>query len=111
MFEHREILELASYTKDGNETILINSAEIIEIDFKIKFYPIPIKDRLIINANNLTEKVQVKILDYTGKIVYSEEISFFNGKHVIEFSSYNSGIYIVELTFNDKKLTKKVLKQ
>ena len=71
----------------------------------ISVYPNPASDLLNINSNN--QILSIKILNYTGQIV-AENI--FNSKEVIiNTSTFNSGIYFIQIETEKGISTKKVV--
>ena len=75
------------------------------IENSVKLYPIPSQDRLSIKSDN---KIQtIKIYDLRGKCIsiYSDINSNYTE---LKLTSFNNGIYIVELLINDNIIRKKV---
>ena len=72
---------------------------------ELKVYPNPVKDNFTVDyttANTTEEKVAIKMIDQTGRIVISKEFDLLEGqiKEKIELNEYSiaSGIYILQLT-------------
>jgi hypothetical protein len=67
----------------------------------VSVYPNPVVDQLFFkNADNITNG-QIKIYDYTGKLVVCQE---YNSK--LDVSKLNKGLYILEVTAKNKILFK-----
>jgi len=59
-------------------------------------------------------KVSVKVMDITGKIVYSEnESNKSEGKHTLNINAtaFNSGVYYVTIATDEAQVTKKLIKK
>ncbi|MCO5230417.1 MAG: T9SS type A sorting domain-containing protein [Chitinophagales bacterium] len=68
---------------------------------EIKIFPIPAKDIINIQLpENTSSKLNISILDYTGKQIYNSSNSI-SGVHQIDCSHLPSGMYI--LTVSDEK--------
>lgn len=76
-----------------------------ELDFKL--YPNPINDFLNIEVDNI-EEYRLKVYNVLGTLML--ERSFIGRKQAIDISFLQSGIYILELLSNEKKIATKFLK-
>lgn len=59
-------------------------------------------------------KVSVKVMDITGKVVYSEnESNKSEGKHTLNINAtaFNSGVYYVTIATDEAQVTKKLIKK
>ncbi len=84
----------------------ITSSENLSIA-KATVWPNPIKD--VVNITlfaNLPTKGNISIIDNTGKIVLTKQISISKGNNYYKLntSSFNRGIYILSITTNDEKI-------
>ena len=79
----------------------INENEVI-------LYPIPATDIIHIDLK-IKENVQINLLSIDGKKLVSMKASSY--KNSIDLSSYQKGIYFVEIKCNDQVLVKKVIKE
>jgi len=62
----------------------------------LKMYPNPVKDYLSIDVGDSNvSNVEISIIDLSGKIVYCKKSN--NTVNTIDVSSYNSGLYFVEV--------------
>ena len=80
------------------------------MDLNVNIYPNPTSSSLNIDYNkNTNSNLSIKILDVTGKEVFSNTLYLLN--NTIDLSSLDAGIYILRIT-NDEgsSITKKILK-
>ena len=70
-------------------------------------FPNPAKDNLTIEG--LKENSSVRILNTVGQLVYSNLIE--GSKAVINVSSFDDGVYILQIDMNGKIVTTKFVKQ
>ncbi len=91
------------------QTFTINNLSIEEFDDKVsvKYYPNPVKDRLMISSIQNIEKVTISSI--TGLIVNSLSINDLTNFN-IDFTNFNSGIYLVSLFSGKGKEVVKVIK-
>ena len=79
----------------------------------IIIYPNPASGKT--NISIFAEKdelVTVNIRDYTGKLVYSQKAQISKGKNIIPITNlnvYSDGVYHVQLLFDDKMYTIKLI--
>ncbi|MFA7272471.1 MAG: CotH kinase family protein [Crocinitomicaceae bacterium] len=86
--------------------------ELSLINFEI--YPNPFNERIeIVFHSTLNETVQIKLLDASGRIVLDANYPSENGLQTIQLqnlSHLSSGVYFLELTVGNEKVTKKIIK-
>ena len=75
-------------------------------DKQLNVYPNPIKNNLHITSS-LSEQVDIKIYTILGEILLEEKIT---NTTTINTESFKTGIYLVEFTSGNKKITKKLIK-
>ena len=63
-------------------------------------YPNPVSDRLTVQLPTGSEKAEVSIIDYTGRLVFSKTIS--SNDTSIDVQSISKGIYIIRVASNAK---------
>ena len=82
------------YTNITNlsENMLINN---------VKVYPNPTNDQLFVSFDNF-ESANIKLTDYTGRVVLKKQNYFINHERYIDLSFLPSGLYLLSLNFNDK---------
>ena len=87
------------------ENALLDNSDVV-------LYPNPATDNLsiIINAKS-SNKGQVNVLDITGKVLSSQNITLENGNNVINQNTNDltSGIYFVQVKYNESFITKKLV--
>lgn len=93
-----------SCTDLGNHTQTLSTIDFTVEDIRI--YPNPVKDRLHINLNN-SEKTTIKVYDILGKQVLNETL-YRSGN--VNTSPLNKGIYIIKITYGDRSISKKLIK-
>ena len=77
---------------------------------KILIYPNPVQDNLLIVNKNVKElKLNVRLLDINGHIVYNEVAFGFHNK--IDVSTIPSGLYFIQIITDGSILNKKIIKQ
>ena len=73
-----------------------------------KLYPNPSRNGIFqLNLLNDYKKVKVHISNMSGKLIKIEERQFAQKNIVIDLSSYPSGIYIINITADGKRLSPK----
>jgi len=72
---------------------------------QIRVYPNPVKDWLKINGT--TETYGAKIYDFTGRIQFEEKNI---QQSTIDVSSFQNGIYFIEISFEDQSVVRKFVK-
>ncbi|MEX2590397.1 MAG: T9SS type A sorting domain-containing protein [Chitinophagales bacterium] len=97
---------------------IINSIQPLKDDLKgsLKLFPNPANN--LVNVEwNLPDKetgsnAQLQIFDSQGKAIYNSSISIVdsNGRHQIDISSYSSGLYLIQVSTGNKRITEKLLK-
>ncbi|RAR49617.1 S8 family serine peptidase [Flavobacterium lacus] len=73
---------------------------------EINLYPNPTNDFLYLHSN-VDELYSILIYDISGRFIKSLE----NIKTMIDVTELESGVYFLELGFNDKKIVKKIVKK
>jgi hypothetical protein len=73
---------------------------------QLSIYPNPLKNNLYVNSD-LTENIDIKIYTILGEILFEEKT---NNATIINTETFKTGIYFVELSSGNKKITKKLIK-
>jgi len=78
---------------------------------QLSVYPNPVKDRLHVSFTmNDGSNSSVQLLDLTGQIVYSENISDNNSySRDIDIASFSKGVYILKINTSGETLNKKIV--
>ncbi len=93
-----------SFDVTVTNTTGVNSLQ--EAGFTI--YPNPVSDKLSVVSDNKLPK-DINIYDLTGKIMYSNKN--IEGTEKIDFSQFNSGVYIISIKTDNSIFTRKILKK
>lgn len=84
--------------------------EFVGANFSI--YPNPMTNELVITINNaLTEQPSIRILDASGRVVYTRKLQAETGTTNVPVSEFSNGLYVLELTTSQGIYTKKLIKQ
>jgi hypothetical protein len=75
----------------------------------IDAYPNPIEDRLIIDMGTETITSELNVFSITGQKVYQSKL--VSGKNEIDFSTFDSGVYLISIVKGEELITKKVVKK
>ncbi|MCL9808538.1 T9SS type A sorting domain-containing protein [Flavobacterium luminosum] len=70
-------------------------------------YPTKVRDHLFIKGEEMVQAIE--LYDISGRQVLKERINSDN--YVLDMSNFQTGVYIVKLTNNDKSKTLKVIKE
>ncbi|WP_028122360.1 T9SS type A sorting domain-containing protein [Epilithonimonas tenax] len=99
----------SSYGQVEDYTLNIGTLAVSEVSKNgIKAYPNPVKDIFNIEAQGKIKSV--KVFDVTGKQLLTKDIN--EAKSQIDFSRFNSGVYVVTTTMEDGSTTStKVIKK
>jgi hypothetical protein len=84
------------------------------VDHNIRIYPNPFSGELNIWINDLpAQNIHVNITNVLGQTLYDQFMTGLNGGviHLTEVAEYKPGIYFVNLSAGDIKITKKIVKQ
>lgn len=74
-------------------------------------YPNPTNGNLTIGFSNVnTGKVNIKVVSVIGEEVYNETLTQTGENHTIDFSKYESGVYLVQITSNNATVVKRIVK-
>ncbi|MFN7013085.1 MAG: PKD domain-containing protein [Bacteroidia bacterium] len=85
-----------------------------EIEFTITLYPNPTKEIInLIISGNLSNKAELQIADYTGRIITSEKINLLGNQNilVLPISYLQSGVYFILFKHEGNSKTLRFVKQ
>ncbi|WP_353778691.1 T9SS type A sorting domain-containing protein [Winogradskyella sp. 3972H.M.0a.05] len=74
---------------------------------EISYYPNPVTEFLTLSTDQAIQ--EIKLYNLTGQIVYRQKLNSSNYK--LDMSSFNSGVYFIEVRSNSGKNTLKILKE
>lgn len=79
-------------------------------EFNLTVYPNPVVDQLIINVNqDLSGEVFFRVLDMRGALII-EGSQMNQNEFRLDFSKFQSGAYLLELSFGDQNQVLKIIK-
>jgi hypothetical protein len=76
-------------------------------DLTVVVFPNPANDKFSIAVEGLQSAAQLKVYDFTGKLVYEQE-EVNNNRYTINSSEWESGVYMVEVKSAATKITKRI---
>ncbi len=79
-----------------------------ELDSKIRVYPNPVDDELILENKGFSGSIHVRIIDVSGKLVYEKVVNSFD-KERINMNSYEKGIYIIRIKGEEGIIQQKII--
>lgn len=91
-------------------TCIVDITE-FEVENNISVYPNPASSFIKINPGDLNPGtvLNVQLIDITGKIVFSKDTFTGYDEISINTQDYPNGLYFVNLMFDDKRVTKKLM--
>mgnify|MGYP000879292506 FL=1 len=115
-FSNMTYISAPTYTTGVNAPcyVAVGLKENVATQFEYVLAPNPAVNSfyLLIDAK-VAEKFSMSIRDVTGRIVYSKPLDIVNGFNAItvDDAKISSGIYFVDLTYKNEKITKKLIIQ
>lgn len=88
--------------------ILTNNEEFKAVPDHVVVYPSPFSDYLKVKSFGSSKPELVNVFDLTGNLIFSSETS--DDVKEINTSDWGKGIYFIEITYQNKKITRKVIK-
>jgi len=74
--------------------------------------PNPANDFIEITCKNcLAENLKIKVFNFLGQVIISEDIQLSEEKSVVNISGLPSGIYLLKVYFGQKEIVNKFLKR
>ena len=84
-----------------------------EFTFEANIFPNPSVDGIVkINLKRANESINegiIHVFDPTGKLVITQQI--FSDQQTIDLSVYNSGMYMIQISFGTNRLVKRLIKR
>jgi len=88
----------------------LKTVESSNLEFTL--YPVPAKDFFLIQLNKFFgSKLNINIIDITGKLIYDDVAVFFTKEIEIPTTNISSGFYLVRIVAGDNVLTRKLIIQ
>lgn len=102
-----------SNTSTGIAKVFVDSSLLsvkgIEFDNTLVTYPNPVLDYLAISSTNNRNITSIKLSDMAGRVVYKKTASFTETS--INFSNFQTGMYLLELKSDKETVVRKIIKQ
>jgi len=105
-FQFSAFWDLGKITPFTPENCTVLGIEDDFFDKQLTMYPNPTKNNLYINTD-LSEEINIKIYTILGEILLEEKII---NTTIINTESFKNGLYLVEISSGNKKITKKLIK-
>ena len=83
-----------------------------QLDDLFKLYPNPANDHAIVEINVKAESdVQLRLLDLSGKVIAANDYGTIATSSVVNLNTakLNTGVYLLELTVNGERMTKRLV--
>ena len=93
---------------------LVLSNEEFTLDVNASAYPNPVTDYLNLNFNEMAgQDFEIMLYDTNGKQVFQKELKNSSENEILDFHSYNTGMYILNIKqrATNKSKTIKIIKQ
>ena len=91
--------ESEQFTIEVDVTKILGTSTALE-DSNFYIYPNPVFNHLNIDLNGNFDPNQLRIYNYSGKLIYSSNLESNNEKFLLDLSSFEKGYYILQLTNN-----------
>jgi hypothetical protein len=88
------------------------SSDVSQADDIFQIFPNPASTNATVTILlNKESKVELKVIDMTGKEVAARNYGSINGTSTVDIntSNFQAGVYLVELTINNEKMTKRLM--
>ena len=76
---------------------------------KVRIYPVPVKDQLVIELTEMLGDVEMTISELTGKLIMKETLS--NQVSTINVSNLVEGMYMLKLSSENGSMSRKIIKE
>lgn len=98
------IIKRATVTVTVDATASIDNENLL---LNVSVFPNPVNNKFVIKIKEI-ENAQIIIYDVNGKKLLNKKIK--TNEEEINISKFNNGVYILSITSNNKKLTKRLIK-
>lgn len=78
---------------------------------QIQLIPNPANHQVKVSFDKLEGATQIRLVNVTGKMVYSQETNAVSGSVIIPLQNLPNGIYIVDIQSRNARFTEKLIKQ
>lgn len=102
--EFNQFWDYGTYSSFSSANCTVLSTESVEIS-NISVYPNPTTDKIFI-SNLESNNTQIRIFNVLGKIVHQQKNNIENG---ISVSQFPKGIYMLQITVDEKTFSKKLV--
>jgi len=86
-------------------TNALSSEEILEIqNIEVFTY-----DNILVLDGETSYNADIRLIDLSGKTLFSTQLNSLNGREEINLSAYNNGVYLVSVSYGNEVITKKIL--
>jgi hypothetical protein len=90
----------------SQQVLVNNEIENHDNESNFKIFPNPFQNEFLIISN---AECEIKIFDSKGKLILSGRMK--EKSQLIDISEYSSGIYFLELTSSNGRVTKKIVRE
>lgn len=96
---------------DTSQCIIVQGLSIDEQQLNnINIYPNPAKNSFKITGTDLHESGTVQVFDITGRVVFSEALLHHSNDSIeISCDNWNKGVYLVQISGNQKSITRRLI--
>jgi hypothetical protein len=92
----------------GNDIRYICHISLIEIDInKLKIYPNPVKEQLIISNKNIIKMDNIHIYDLIGREMLND--IDIKQEYILNISNYSPGIYFLNINFENQQIVNNII--
>lgn len=90
-------------------TTELYTSEQLGKDKKINLFPNPANQNVAIRISEEFESGSVRIFDWTGRYIFTQVLQIGNLEQVIDLREWVTGVYLVQVKLDGKKMTKKLV--
>jgi hypothetical protein len=93
----------------------LNYISINNVDADFLLYPNPAEDIIYLEVKNVTYPLTIELFNMRGQKIYTFQYNYPSNDNSLfstslDIASFNKGMYLIRLIFNDKTVTKKFIK-
>lgn len=106
----RIVLVLKESTGKSTGDTIMPIEDVISEDIKMLLYPNPSKGYITLEMENYKDEIgEYSLLDISGRII--DRGTCNSSSMILDMSSYAIGIYLFQVSINDKKCVYKIIKE